>query len=275
MTVASINAGGDFRVGDVLSRAWSIFTGNLVFFLAVPFLINLVSTVLGAAIGIFIAMGALTTSPALLIVGGIIGGLFALGLNVIGQGVLLIGAFQRLREEPLRVGVAVQHAMARAMPLIGVTVLATLAIIGLMLVSGAVVWVVALALGRLAILSAVLWLGVIAVLFTLAIMWCVAVPACLVERLGPVQSLARSADLTKGYRWKIVGIMLLLLLMVAVAVLLIFAATTLGTLTTSIVRFVWTVAWTGFFNCAVIMISHDLRVAKEGVDTSQLASVFD
>jgi hypothetical protein len=87
MTVASINAGGDFRVGDVLSRAWSIFTGNILFFLAVPFLINVVYVIVGAAIGIFVAIGAATTSPALLIVGAVIGGLFALCLYVFGQGV--------------------------------------------------------------------------------------------------------------------------------------------------------------------------------------------
>jgi hypothetical protein len=275
MTVASINAGGDFRVGDVLSRAWSIFTGNILFFLAVPFLINVVYVIVGAAIGIFVAIGAATTSPALLIVGAVIGGLFALCLYVFGQGVLLIGAFQRLRGEPLRVGVAVQHSMARVMPLIGLTLLAALAMIGLMLVFGAVVWVVALALGRFAILSFVIWLGLFVLLFMLMIMWSVVVPACLVERLGPVQSLARSADLTKGYRWRITGIMLLLFLAVLAAVLLILAVTPLGTLVADIIRFVWSVAWTGFVNCAIIMIYHDLRVAKEGVDTAQLASVFD
>jgi hypothetical protein len=275
MTVASINAGGDFRVGDVLSRAWSIFTGNILFFLAVPFLINVVYVIVGAAIGIFVAIGAATTSPALLIVGAVIGGLFALCLYVFGQGVLLIGAFQRLRGEPLRVGVAVQHSMARVMPLIGLTLLAALAMIGLMLVFGAVVWVVALALGRFAILSIVIWLGLFVLLFMLMIMWSVVVPACLVERLGPVQSLARSADLTKGYRWRITGIMLLLFLAVLAAVLLILAVTPLGTLVAGIIRFVWSVAWTGFVNCTIIMIYHDLRVAKEGVDTAQLASVFD
>ena len=40
MTVASITGGGDFRVGEVMSRAWRLFTGNLLFFLAVPFVID-------------------------------------------------------------------------------------------------------------------------------------------------------------------------------------------------------------------------------------------
>jgi hypothetical protein len=121
----------------------------------------------------------------------------------------------------------------------------------------------------------VIWLGLFVLLFMLMIMWSVVVPACLVERLGPVQSLARSADLTKGYRWRITGIMLLLFLAVLAAVLLILAVTPLGTLVAGIIRFVWSVAWTGFVNCTIIMIYHDLRVAKEGVDTAQLASVFD
>src|ERR1700744_2720102 len=40
MTLASGNAGGDFGVGEVLSRAWRVFTGNILFFLAVPLVVN-------------------------------------------------------------------------------------------------------------------------------------------------------------------------------------------------------------------------------------------
>jgi hypothetical protein len=41
-------------------------------------------------------------------------------------------------------------------------------------------------------------------------MWMVALPACVVEGLGPIKSLGRSANLTKGHRWKILGIFLVL-----------------------------------------------------------------
>ena len=34
-------------------------------------------------------------------------------------------------------------------------------------------------------------------------------------------------------------------------------------------------AWSAYWNCVVVMAYHDLRVAKEGVDTSQIAEIFD
>jgi hypothetical protein len=38
---------------------------------------------------------------------------------------------------------------------------------------------------------------------------------------------------------------------------------------------VWTAVWAAYWNCVLIMIYHELRVAKEGVDTEQIVSVFD
>src|SRR5258708_17090641 len=46
----------------------------------------------------------------------------------------------------------------------------------------------------------------------LYMMWSVATPACVVERLGPFRSMARSRALTKGHRWKIFGLLLLTLI---------------------------------------------------------------
>src|SRR5207248_4850854 len=41
------------------------------------------------------------------------------------------------------------------------------------------------------------------------IAWFVTAPACVVERLGPIASLGRSSVLTKGFRWKILGVLLI------------------------------------------------------------------
>src|SRR5260370_360355 len=50
----------------------------------------------------------------------------------------------------------------------------------------------------------------------LYMMWSVATPACVVERLGPFRSMARSRALTKGHRWKIFGLLLLTLIPVVI-----------------------------------------------------------
>jgi hypothetical protein len=252
MSVASINAGGDFRVGDVVSRAWSVFTGNLAFFLGITLLIYLVIFV---AIGAFVGLIALAAiggqSTWVIVVGATLAVLLFLSLNTIGQAVLLIGAFQRMRGEPLRVSEALQRAFARFMPLVGLGIL----------------WTVAIMIGTMLFIVP----GVI-----LLCMWAVVVPACIVEGLGPTASLGRSADLTKGFRWRILGLIALLTVINVIGSKVIEIVLGLaGDWLAGIGDLAWFVAWTAFWNCTLIMAYHDLRVAKEGVDTEQIAAIFD
>src|ERR1700748_331238 len=104
MSVHAIQAGGDFRVGDVLARAWDLFTGNILFFLGITFFTYLA---LGTAIGLFIApfalVGAFGNNWAPFVVGAILAIFLFLALNTIGEAVLLLGSFPRMRGEPLRV----------------------------------------------------------------------------------------------------------------------------------------------------------------------------
>ncbi len=38
---------------------------------------------------------------------------------------------------------------------------------------------------------------------------------------------------------------------------------------------IWNGIWGAFYAIAVVVTYHDLRVAKEGIDIEQIASVFD
>jgi hypothetical protein len=178
--------------------------------------------------------------------------LFAgLFLNTIGQAVMLYGAFQKLRGQPVQMGEAFQRALSRFFPLIGLGILSALGI----------------GLGAMLLLVP----GII-----LMVMWSVVVAACVVEGLGPTASMARSSQLTKGHRWKIFGTVLLLLLINVVASGIVgFVLAPTGLTVSAIGSLIWTATWTAFWNCVLIMIYHDLRVAKEGIDTEQIASVFD
>ena len=122
-------------------------------------------------------------------------------------------------------------------------------------------------------------------------MWFVATPVCVVEQLGPFRSMGRSRELTKGHRWKLFGLMLLILIpalivgaivgavmvaatggfLAAVATMNTTMATTLG----QIVNLIWSAIWTAFYAIVIVVTYHDLRVAKEGIDTDQIAAVFD
>ncbi len=249
----SITAGGDFRVGDVFARTWNIFTDNILFFIGVTFVIYLA---MGVGIGIVvipIAFAAVSgnAAPVLIAIGVVIGLLAFVGLNTIGQAVLLLGAFQRMRGQPLQVGEALQRAFARFLPLIGLGILSGLAII----------------------VGSMLFIVPGAILFC---MWAVAAPACIVEGLGPTASMSRSSQLTKGFRWKIFGLVVLLYVINGIGGQIVERILGLaGTTLASIGGFLWLAAWTAFWNCAFVMMYHDLRVAKEGIDTEQIAAIFD
>jgi hypothetical protein len=108
-------------------------------------------------------------------------------------------------------------------------------------------------------------------------MWFVAVAACVVERRGPFAAMGRSNQLTKGHRWRIFGLLLLLVLVNLLASFLIgLILRPLGsTIISFIVNLAWSAIWGAYCAVSVAVSYHDLRVAKEGIDIEQIASVFD
>ena len=275
MSADRFTASGVFRVGDVLGRAWRIFTGNILFFLGLPALIYL-AVVLAFAVATFLVPGKLTDfgPPAVAVS---LAAVLALCVAAVGQAVLLLGAFQRLRGEPLRIGAALRRALARLLPLLGLAVL----------------WILGLGIctfASLVVLSFTLWglgTGWMLFLFALAspvalaptailfVTWAVVVPACVIEGLGPLASLFRSFNLTKGYRWKIFAIMFLPGLAALAGELLEPVVEPASPELAAVVSAAWFVVVVAYWNCTIIMIYHHLRVAKEGIDAGQIASIFD
>jgi hypothetical protein len=108
-------------------------------------------------------------------------------------------------------------------------------------------------------------------------MWFVGVPACMVEQLGPWESLKRSTQLTKGHRWKLFGAILVVYLaagLVSNLITLAFTAVA-GALVGLLVTLAWNTVWGAFFATFVVVTYYELRSAKEGADIEQIASVFD
>jgi hypothetical protein len=241
MSIAALDAGGEFRIGSVMNGAWRILSANFPFFFAISLIVSLphLFTLLSPPRPTNLGYGFVFV---------LLAGLF---LTPIGQAVMLYGAFQKLRGQRFEMGEAFQRALARFFPLIGLAILSSLGIglaSMLLLVPGLI----------------------------LMVMWSVVVPACVIEGLGPTASMARSSQLTKGHRWKIFGAVLLLVIINLIAsgiVGLVLAP--IGYAVAAIGRLAWTAIWTAFWNCVLIMIYHDLRVAKEGIDTEQIAAVFD
>jgi hypothetical protein len=244
MSVASANVGGDLRVGNVLSRAFEICGANFVLFGAVMLVVSLPTL-------IFTLQAPLAEVSW---TSGIYYGLetvLGIFLNTIGEAVILFGAFQYLRGQPVVPGEALQRSLARFFPIVGFAILYTIA-----LVAGFILLVV----------PGIIWF----------VMWTVALPACVVEGLGPGECMQRSAELTKGYRWKIFGIMILLWIISAIVGGIVNSiAGQGGIVTKALIGVLWSAAWSTYWNCVQVMIYHDLRVVKEGIDTAQIASIFD
>ena len=118
----------------------------------------------------------------------------------------------------------------------------------------------------------------------LLLMWAVAVPALVVERTGVFGAFRRSAELTKGSRWKILGLFLVLLviywllsLLLAVVGLKMYApATSAAGLTVAnivgsvILGTIFNVLW-GTIQPSLYV---ELRQANEGESAESLAQVF-
>ena len=105
----------------------------------------------------------------------------------------------------------------------------------------------------------------------------VAIPASLAENLGPIQSLRRSAFLTKGNRWRILAI--LILLEVGGLALSELAGSglelTFGTLASLFLRLPFDAAIHAFIAVAIGVLYMKLRIAREGPEVDQIAQLFD
>ena len=106
--------------------------------------------------------------------------------------------------------------------------------------------------------------------------WFVVVPACVVERMGVIDSLFRSAYLTKGCRLKIFGILLIMIFSHwAVMTIAPFFMPTVGPGTYHILLELVGDVTKAFKYIMPAVIYFELRRVKEGVAVDSLANVFD
>jgi uncharacterized membrane protein len=236
MTDAAVPTGPEFRVGPIFTQSWSIYASNFPIFT----LVGIVMTLPHLLAGDPRTTGVTAQSWFAFIVGAILG----LG----GQAVIFYGAFEARRGRPVVIGDAIRRSLSRFLPLFAVAILIALGVgfgFVLFIVPGIIVF----------------------------LRWAVALPASVVENLGPLKCIRRSAELTKGHRWKIFGCFLILGVLVgAVFVVLVgilgiglplvvsqagLLATTVSVLVNGMLQ--------AYGLVSVAMIYHDLRIVKDGV----------
>jgi len=248
----------DFRIGQIFSRALKLFTANFWMFLLVEAISLLPPRVAFLWANVNSAGSAADETTIRRTIT-----FFAFVLWLAGQSVLVTIAVHSLRAQPARLGEAVQKAWARFAPILGLSFLICLAFVAM---------VVMFLLSDHIAFALILMLGSI----VLVVMGSVALPACVVEGLGPLHSLRRSAELTKGHRWKIFAIIFLpWIVLPLVSAALKPVSSFLGPAVRDVGGFIFAVVLFAYFNSLLIMIYHDLRVAKEGIGPEQIIAVFD
>jgi len=252
----SVPADSDVSFGNVFERSFSIVFRNILPLLllgaiaALPYLLIYSiqdDTTAAAAAPITKA----NLSPDIIIIGAVTL-IAAFALRPICQAIILFGAFQDMLGRDFPIGESLRKGLSRIFPIFGMLIVEGLALlVGFMLlfIPG----------------------------YMLFVAWYAALPVLVVERLGPIASLRRSAELTKGHRWKIFGIIFVMGIVAGIigavinAVALMFHEHAVHT----IVQYLFQALLIAFESVVGVVLYHDLRAAKEGINTERIAAVFD
>ncbi len=249
----SVPSDADVNFGNVFERSFSIMLRNILPLLllgllaALPYL--LIYSFAGDATVNPKAAPNFSPQTAIVFVVSLIA---AFALMPVCQAIILFGAFQDMLGRDFAIGESLRRGLARIFPIFGMLIVEGLAlIVGFMLlfVPG----------------------------YMLFTAWYVALPALVVERTGPVGSLSRSAALTKGHRWKIFGIIFVMGIvagMIGAVVNVVGLSFHNGT-AFAIVQYVFQGLVIAFKSVVGVVLYHDLRAAKEGINTERIAAVFD
>ncbi|MFN3473637.1 MAG: hypothetical protein ACK4ZW_06275 [Blastomonas sp.] len=240
----------DFSISNVFSNTFGVIVRHAPLFLGLSLIIVGLPQL---GIGMFVtpqsADPMVTFGSPTAFLTTMIGYVVFLFLSIVLQASLIVASANDLAGRPVNFGECVSRAVAKLFPLIG---------LGIVVAIGVSIGFVFLIIP-----------GVI-----LYLMWMVAVPVLMVENLGVFDSLSRSAALTKGSRWKLLGLIVVFFIfsmIIAIPIGVISLISTSLSLVSSALLSTVSAA-VGAAGIAAIYI--ELRGSKEGTNSDQLASVF-
>jgi hypothetical protein len=249
---AATAAGAGVRLGDIFSRSFGVLSRHFVAFS----LLAAIPTVPAVLIGRLASPGSGTFGLGAQLQPGtglaVIAGFFVwFVLAMIAQAMILYGAFQDMRGKPVDIMESATRGLARVLPIIGVAIC-----IGFAVGFGALLLIVPA--------------------FIFFSMYYVALPACVVEKIGPFASMQRSAALTKGHRWKVFGLYVVIAIASIIGNAVVAAVFGLfGTVILTLATMIWATLLGAYRSIAVAVLYHDLRVAQEGIGIEQMVAVFE
>lgn len=263
--------------GSVITRTFATWWKNLLIFAAFTLVVA------APVVAVFLLLGlssvfAFGGRPAEVPSASMLAPLLAVGLplallaGLVNMCGLTYGAVQHAAGKPVRLGSMISIGFRRFVPLILLVLLGTLLGLGLGLVLALVGGLLALVLGPFG--GPIIAVVMIALAATLGTGLVVTIPALLVEGLGPIASLQRSWELTRGRRLAIfLGALVLVVLSLGVsaATNLFAAAGVAGIVVATLVQFLLMPLTTVIPG----VVYSDLRAEKEGVATDDLAKIFE
>jgi hypothetical protein len=257
-----VQAAAPFTVGSAISRSLSIWMKNIVPFSLLALLIYspviLFALVMPVRIGNSVWLYTTVT------------GFLPLALNFLIGAAVAYGVFQQMRGQTVTLSDCVKVGLKRFLPVVGTGLL-----VGLVIFAGLIMLIVP------------------AIIF--ACILYVATPAAVVEATSPVDSMKRSAFLTKGHRWTVFVISLVLgLISGAVGLIIsmitpgpaaptitpgadlskILADTYAAMRTQTMISLVVGAVLGCLQSVATVVVYHDLRAQKEQIDLDKIVAVF-
>jgi hypothetical protein len=257
-----------FEIGRVISGTFSVIGRNFgPFALLALILGGLPNLLVSLAQVSFIGHQQAFSAPA--IAGSFVGVVIMIVAGFVLQAAIVHATVADLNGRRVVVGESLKVGLRNWLPLLGLAIL-----MGLGLMIGFVLLIVP---------------GII-----LAVMWSVAVPAKVVEKIGVMAALQRSRDLTRGRRWAIFGLFVLYVIAVWIVEMVIMAAFMPFMLAKGLPTAETAAGFTSSINIVSLVASpliatittlvttaggatlySELRGTREGVGPEALASVFD
>lgn len=261
----AVGVAGDsaFSMGRVASRTFGVLGRNLATFLGLSILIVIPQLLYTAFMSRLFA-GNAVPNPAMFMTRGYWLGfmttiLLWLASSFILQAALTYGTIMDLNGKRVSAAEALLTGLKLFLPLFVIAIIFGIGVV--------IAWMLLVVPGLMLLMA-----------------WFVVVPVRVTEDTGIVESFSRSAQLTKGYRWPILG--LLVIYLVALIVFQLVTSPLFG------VAFImsrpgsWNIGYLVFeavirgitaviSATGIACIYYELRTAKEGLGPEQLASVFE
>lgn len=256
-----------FLFGNVIGRGFSLLFRNTVAFGTIA----VVLMVPYAAVNALQALGYLPAQTVGTVILELIVGFV---LPQLMMAAIVYGSFQDLRGHKVSVSDAIAGGFQVIMPVVGTGIVTGVAV----LLAGVPMLVVSqVQMGGVQI---VLALALLAAPIYLLVLFFVAIPACVVEKMRVGDAIRRSVQLTAGLRWRVLAVLTIVWL-VGVGVLLVLGALAFAAMQAKSVLappalIALALAFYYALNATMATVTyHDLRIAKEGIGTDAVARVFD